>query len=435
MSEPVRPAGAVPLGDVDPCGSRQAGRRSGVTLTEAGPVVGLADGTVRAFDDAGTERWSVSGQGSAVTLEPFGGGVLVGERSARGGVRLLADGTERWRHDAADVLGAPTRDSRFFLPMVVDAAVAGETAFVAARRYERRDGVPASGASGGSSDAEASDGVSASEASGGSSNTSASDGGRHFESVVYALAPDGTVRWRYDADASPVSVTAHEGGVAVAYNRCPGAHDDGLVVLDGDGAVRWTWNPDGEGDRRVGDVATLDDGVVAASHADYRGYRLDGGAVEWRVDLGRPVDRGADRVYTYPNHVHAGDSDVVFLTGNTFPEEGRETAARHPREQTVLGLGPDGSRQWSAEVGGFAHEVATDGDRLLVPVAQHFRDRNPSVHGWRLFDVANGCRESGDCAGVATAAALDGSRRVVVEEPVRYHDGETVHGRYALCRP
>jgi hypothetical protein len=399
MSEPVRPAGAVPLGNVDPCGSRQAGRRSGVTLTEAGPVVGLADGTVRAVDDAGTERWRIVGEGSAVTLEPFGGGILVGERSARGGVRLLADGTERWRHDAAEVIGAPTKDTRFFLPMVVDAAVAGETAFVAARRYERRDG------------------------------------GRRFESVVYALAPDGTVRWRYDADASPVSVAAHEGGVAVAYNRCPGAHDDGLVVLDGNGAVRWTWNPDGEGDRRVGDVATLDDGVVAAGHADYRGYRLDGGAVEWRVDLGRPVDRGADRVYTYPNHVHAGDSGVVFLTGNTFPEDGRKTAAHHPREQTALGFGPDGSRQWSADVGGFAHEVAADGDRLLVPVAQHFRDRDPSVHGWRLFDVADGCRESGNCGGVATAAALDGSRRVVVEEPVRYHDGETVHGRYALRRP
>ena len=413
MSEP---AGVAPLGDVDPCGSRQAGRRSGLTLTAVGPVVGLADGRVRAFDDDGSPRWTADGHGSAITLVPFGGGgertaaprapggrrspgVLVGERSARGAVRLLVDGDERWRHDAAAVFGGPTTDTRFFLPMVVDAAVDGDTAYVAARRYERRDGA------------------------------------RAFESAVYALAPDGSVRWRYDADASPVSLAPFEDGVAVAYNRCPGAHDEGLVVLDADGAVRWTWDPAGDADRRVGDVAALEGGLVVVSHADHRGYRLRAGEVGWRVDLGRPRERGGDRVYTYPNHVHATGAGVVFVTGNTFPESGRETDARHPDEQSAVGYAPEGTERWRAVVGGFAHEVATDGDRLLVPAAQHFRDRDPSVHGWRLFDVADGPVATGGCDGVATAAAVDGERRAIVEEPVAYHDEGSVRGRYALRTP
>ena len=410
-----RTAKRVSLGDVDPCGSRQAGRRSGVAMTDDGPVVGLADGRVCAFDSAGSQRWSAEGEGSAITLVPFGdggertagsrasgehrsSGVVAGERSARGAVRYLEAGEERWRHDAADVVGEPTKDTRFFLPMVVDAAVEGDTAYVAARRYERRDG------------------------------------GRHFESAVYALSPDGTVRWRYDADASSIALTPFRGGVAVAYNRCPGDHDDGLVVLDGDGRERWTWDPSPGADRRVGDVAAADGGLVVTSHADYRGYRLRDGAVDWAVDLGTPLDRG-DRVYTYPNHVHATDSGVAFLTGNSFPAAGRETDERHPNEQAAFGYSLDGEERWRADVGGFSHEVAADGDRLLVPVAQHFRDRDPGVHGWRLFDVADGPVDAAACEGVATAAGLDGDRLALVEEPVRYHDDGEVRGGYALHLP
>jgi len=388
----------IPLGDIDCCGSRQAGRRSGVTLTGSGPVVGLADGTVRAFDRAGAERWSVDGEGSAITLVPFGAGVLVGERSKRGAVRLLEDGTERWRHDAADAIGTPTKETRFFLPMVVDAVTDADTAYVAIRRYERRDG------------------------------------GRHFESSVYALASDGTVRWRYDADASPISLAAFNGGVAVAYNRCPGDHDDGLVVLDNGGSERWVWDTDRTATRRIGDVAAADGSLFVTSHADYRGYRIVDGDAVWSADLGTQRSSG-DEVYTYPNHVHASDDGAVFLTGNTFPEEGRETDERHPNEQTAFGYSLSGTERWREEVGGFSHGIAADGSRLLVPVAQHFRERDHSVHGWRVFDVRDGPRVSATTDGVVTAAAIAGDSRALIEEPVRYHDDGKRRGRYALELP
>jgi len=347
MSETVT---RISLGDIDPCGSRQAGRRSGVTVTDSGPVVGLADGSVRAFDRAGTERWSVDGEGSAITLVPFGAGVLVGERSERGAVRLLEDGRERWRHDAADAVGDPAKETRFFLPMVVDAVTDADTAYVAARRYERRDGT------------------------------------RHFESSVYALASDGTVRWRYDADASPISLAAFDDGLAVAYNRCPGDHGDGVVVLDNSGSERWSWDADRTATRRIGDVAAADGSLFVTSHADYRGYRVSDGEAVWSADLGTQRSSG-DEVYTYPNHVHASADGVVFLTGNTFPEEGRETDERHPNEQTAFGYSRSGTERWREEVGGFSHGIAADGSRLLVPVAQHFRERIMSWLGTTLRDV------------------------------------------------
>ncbi|CAI48643.1 PQQ repeat protein [Natronomonas pharaonis DSM 2160] len=398
MSSDLTLSATAALGDIDPCGSRQAGRRSGVTLDGDGPVVGRADGTVAAFTHDGTERWTVDGTGSAVTLVSTGDGVLVGERSERGRIQCRSrNGKRRWQHDAADDVGGPTKDTRFFLPMVVDAAVGSDgTCFVAARRYERRNG------------------------------------GRGFESSVYAFARDGTLRWRYDADASPIGVAPlDEGdGVAVAYNRCPGGHDSGLVVLDDNGSERWTWDPKPGADRRVGDVAVADGSVVVTSHADYRGYRLTDGSVEWAVDLGRPQSDGG--VYTYPNHVHATASGAVFLTGNTFPQEGRETDERHENEQTAFGYTPDGKRRWQAAVGGFAHEVGTDGERMLVPTAQHFRDCDPTVHGWTLFDVADGPVAAASTDGVVTAAAVDGERGAVVEEPVRYHVDETLRGEYSL---
>jgi len=398
----------VDLGEVRPAGSRQLGRRSAVCRTGDAVVAGLADGTVVAVDadtdtdgDALDERWRSTGgeRGSVVSLTPFAGGVLAGERGADGELRLhdAATGTVRWRYRTADDVGAPSAESRFLLPFVADAAAGDGRAYVAARRYERDAG-----------------------------------GGRTFRSVVCAFGPGGRVEWRYAADASPVALDAADGAVAVGYNRCPGEHADGVVVLDAaTGAVRRRWDPPGGGSRRVGDVAFAGGALALASHADYRGYLLDGDGPRWAVDLGRPVERGDETVYAYPNHVHAGGDGAVFVTGNTYPEDGRETEARHPNEHAAVGVGPDGERRWTAPVGGFAHEIAADGDAVAVPVAQHFRERDAAVHGIRRFSVGDGPDGSCRIPGAVTAAALDG-RIAAVEEPVAYHDGDDVHGAYRL---
>ncbi|MCD2204272.1 outer membrane protein assembly factor BamB family protein [Halobacterium sp. KA-6] len=395
---------AVELGGVQPNGSRQLGRRSSVCLTDDGAVAGLADGTVAAYDGDPTERWrnEADDRGSVVALAPFADGVLAGERGVDGEIRLHdADtGNVRWRYRTADDVGDPERETRFYLPFVADVAVSdgGERAFVAARRYERGP-----------------------------------DGGRNFRSAVYAFEADGSVAWRFAADASPISLAADGDRVAVAYNRCPGHHGAGLVVLDAyTGEERRRWDPPGGGDRRVGDVALAPDGFVAASHADYRGYRIDGDGVRWAVDLGRPVDRGHETVYTYPNHVHATAAGALFVTGNTYPEEGRETDARHPSEHTAVGVAADGEQRFADHVGGFAHETAIHGDRLAVPVAQHFRERDPARHGVRVYDVEGGRTESWSAAGVVTAAAVDADRVTGVEEPVTYHDDGEQRGAYRL---
>lgn len=394
----------VDLGDIDPARSRHAGRRSALVAGSAVVVVGTATGAVRAFErNSTTERWRAESDperpdSSIVSATLCGETLVVGERSPTGRVRGydVDSGASIFEYETARDLGDPAKRTRFLLPFVVDIVTDDESVYVAARRYERVDGA------------------------------------RRFVSMVYAFAPDGSVRWRYRTDASPISLDALGNRLAVAFNRCPGDHQHGLVVLDAaTGDPRWQWDPGTDGQRRVGDVSQRSDGVVVSSHGDFRGYALDpGGAVRWRAELATPTDVGDETLYAYPNHVHATEESVVFVTGNTYAEESRETDGRHPLAHTAFGYA-DGERRWTATIGGFAHGLATDGARVLVPSAQAFRTRDPESHGLSLFD-GDGRVTTREAEGIVTAGGVDGDRVTFVEEPVSYHDSAETHGSYRL---
>lgn len=391
----------IPLGDIDPARSRHAGRRSGLAADATTIAVGTATGEVRAFErNALTERWRAEPERespsivSAATRDDI---LVVGERSTAGRVRAydLDSGDSVFAYDTAQDIGDPAKQSRFFLPFIVD-IVADDALYVAARRYEREGGA------------------------------------RNFVSVVYCFDADGSVRWRYRTDASPISLDIAGDRLGVAYNRCPGDHQHGLVVLEAaTGEVRWRWDPGTEGQRRVGDLSLRSGGIVVTSHGDYRGYGLDGaGEVQWTAELATPAEIGDEVLYAYPNHVHATEKSVVFVTGNTYAEQSRETDGRHPQAHTVFGYA-GGEQQWTADVGGFAHGVAAEEDRVVVPSAQAFRERDPESHGLSLFDD-QGRVATRETEGIVTAATLDGDSVTYVEEPVSYHDSDQTHGRYRL---
>ncbi|MFC7007339.1 outer membrane protein assembly factor BamB family protein [Halalkalicoccus salilacus] len=398
---------AVSLGDPRPAGSRHMWQRSAVAISDGHAIAGTVDGRISAFPIASSGHrdgaaWTTTiSDEYAVSIESGPEGtIVVGGRGEDGIVAAIdaATGERRWSHRSAADLGGPQKESLFFLPYVVSVAADGERIYAAARRYER-------------------------------------DGGdRSFLSAVYAFDPDGSVVWTYRTDASPIGIDLRGGRLAVAYNRCPGNHGSGLVVLDAaTGDERLTWDPGSEGDRRVGDVSLLPGGVAVASHGDHRGYRLDDtGRERWSVDLARPTEVGDETLYAYPNHVHATAEGVAFVTGNTYPEEGREAEGRHPREHTIVGVAPDGTERWHASVGGWVSGLAAAGRTVAAPCAQHFRDRDPAVHGLRSYDIVDGAMATLPMEGVATAAAIDGRRAVAIEEPVEYHDGDAVRGEYRL---
>jgi outer membrane protein assembly factor BamB len=395
---------SVELGEVPPARSRHAGQRSAITLVDELVVTGTASGDVLAHDRTMLdEQWRIGTETemtSVVTAESFGDGVAVGERGPEGTVRFydIDTGELRWQYATATDVGTPQKPSRFFLPFVVDIETDSDRLYVASRRYER-------------------------------------DGERRsFKSIVYAFDELGAVVWMYETDASPISLDADDGRLAVAYNRCPGSHQHGLVVLDaGRGMVRYEWDPGTVGQRRVGDVSLVENGIVVTSHGDYCGYRLrQGGAEQWRVELATPTEVDGETLYAYPNHVHATTEGVIFLTGNTYSTEGRETASLHPREHTAFGYTLDGEHVWTASIGGFTSELGVESEHVVVPRAQHFRTRDPDIHGLQIFGIETGPEVSLETDGIVTAVALDGETFVAVEEPVVYHDEGTERGSYRL---
>ncbi|GAB3317360.1 PQQ-binding-like beta-propeller repeat protein [Haloplanus salinarum] len=406
MPELVDPARRS-LGDLSPAGSRHNRARSGAAIADDRLFAGGADGRVAAHrpDATPLEGWAGPGDQStaderyAVSLAATADTLVVGERGPDGRVAALspATGEVRWRYATAADVGTATRESLLFQPYVVDAAVIDDTAVVAARRYDR-DGDD-----------------------------------RTWPSVVLGVDPDGGVQWRYAAHASPIAVDVGDGRVVVAYNRCTADHVYGLVVLDADsGALLANWDPGTEGDRRVGDVAVVDDGIAVASHGDKHGYLLDfDGGERWRVDLASERSVDGDTVYAYPNHVAVADGTAVFVTGNTYAASTRDPDARHPREHTAVAV-DGGDVAWTHDVGGFARGVAANGSFVAVPSAQHFRERSADTHAVHLLDATRGHLDSRSLPGVAAAVALGDDALAVVEEPVEYHDEGVTHGTHRL---
>ncbi|MDY6818488.1 MAG: PQQ-binding-like beta-propeller repeat protein [Halobacteriales archaeon] len=395
---------AIELDEIPPARSRHAGRRSTVELADRLVVVGTTTGEVHAYDRTSLEeRWRAhpgTESTAVVSAVSFGDSVVVGERGPAGALRCydIDTGDQRWRYATATDVGTPQKPSRFFRPFVVDLTTGGDRLYAAARRYER-DGDT-----------------------------------RSFTSVVYALNESGDIVWTYETDASPISLDVCGHRLGIAYNRCPGIHQRGLVVLDTEtGTERYDWDPGTDGQRRVGDVSLVGDDVVVTSHGDYRGYRLrDGGSKQWSVDLATPVTIDGEAVYAYPNHVHATADRVFFLTGNTYSTDGRETGALHPDEHTAFGYTQDGRCMWTASVGGFANDLGVDGEHVAVPGAQHFRTRDVDVHGLRLIDTKTGSNRTLKTDGIVTAVTLDGERFAAVEEPVVYHDDGEQRGAYRV---
>jgi hypothetical protein len=393
------------LGEIDSAGSRQMWTRSSVELTDRAVVAGRWDGRVTAFDRESLDpRWEVDHPESAVSLAVAGDTLVVGGRGESGTVAgySLESGSRRWSIDTAADIGTPAADQLFFRPYVIALEVDDDTEmlYAAARRYER-DGDD-----------------------------------RRWQSSVYGLGPDGTVRWRYETDASPIglSLDGERSRLAVGYNRCPGTHDYGVVVLDATtGEPEWMWDPGTDGDRRVGDVSFTGERLAVASHGDKRGYLLEeGGAERWCAALGVETYVDGETLYAYPNHVYTNGGRVAFVTGNTYAVESRETSSRHPNEHRIAAFGTDGEQLWDGSVQGFVHELAARGNAIVAPCAQNFRVRDPETHALRWFDLETGKKGERHVDGIPTAAAIDTERIALIEEPVRYHDDRRVRGEYAV---
>ncbi|AGB36936.1 hypothetical protein Natoc_1098 [Natronococcus occultus SP4] len=340
-------------------------------------VVARRDGTVTAFEDDSLEsRWTTATSGRIHELAVCGDVAVVAtgcEGTATVAAYALEDGRRRWQYDVSPPDGDDVGASR--VVALEDGAT--DRLYAAVRRV--------------------------------------GDGRR--SGTVLAFDRDGRVRWRYGTDASPVALAATERGdrLAVGYDRCPGAHDNGLVVLETDaGELAWTWDPGTAGDRRVSDVAFDGDTVAVASCGDGCGYLLtDGGAERWRVPFG--TEDGARA----PTHAYAHDGRAVFAVE---PIEHRDTDHR------IVAVDGDGGALWTASGRGRIDGFATNGDVLVPrPVGA-----DVDTHAVRRFVLETGSAEDVRLDGTVTAATVGEGTIAVIERRRSFSDGETTRAEDTL---
>ncbi|HVX96639.1 MAG TPA: PQQ-binding-like beta-propeller repeat protein [Polyangia bacterium] len=140
------------------------------------------------------------------------------------------------------------------------------------------------------------------------------------DDLVYGLAPDGVKRWDFraggDVDAPPA--VGDDGTVYV------GSDDRKLYALNPDGSLRWAFTT--TGDIRSG--AAIGDGVIYVGSFDAQLYavRLDG-TLAWTF-------RSGDRIVSSP----LVDAKGAILFGS--------------QDDRLYCLEPDGHLRWSVELGG-----------------------------------------------------------------------------------
>jgi outer membrane protein assembly factor BamB/ABC-type transporter MlaC component len=150
---------------------------------------------------------------------------------------------------------------------------------------------------------------------------------------VWAVAPDGTTRWRFHARIKIFSAPAIDDDGTVYV----GAQDDHVYAIAPDGTMRWSFRLPDDVDSAV---VIGDDGTLYFGCDDRRVYALDrNGHQRWVSDVGgyvrAPVALGADRDLIVP--IFGPHARVASLDRTTGEE--RWSFAISPTEATDSGVG------------------------------------------------------------------------------------------------
>ena len=202
-----------------------------------------------------------------------------------------------------------------------------------------------------------------------SSPAVAADGTVYFgsdDNYLYALNPDGgTVKWSYltSGDVQTAPAIAVDGTVYV------GSNDNRLYALDPNGTLKWTF---ATGGRVTSSPAIAADGTIYLGSHDHCFYAVNpDGTQKWRLDLTGHVNYASPAIGS-DGTIYCG-SNLNRLTENFYalsPDGTRRwsyTAGRNvlsspavasdgtiyigTDRSNILALNPDGSLKWSYQAG------------------------------------------------------------------------------------
>lgn len=166
----------------------------------------------------------------------------------------------------------------------------------------------------------------------------ADDGTAYFGAgqELWAVAPDGTVRFRFRAEDKIFSSPALDDDGTVYF----GSQDDHLYALTPEGQLRWSFRA--RNDIDSGPVVG-DDGTIYFASDDHRVYALDrNGRERWQADVGgyvrTPVALGLDANVLVP--VFGPHARVVSLDAQSGREQWAFTVSHSSANELGVGSSP-----------------------------------------------------------------------------------------------
>jgi outer membrane protein assembly factor BamB len=186
------------------------------------------------------------------------------------------------------------------------------------------------------------------------------------DSSLYAVNPDGTVKWRYAAFANVQSAPAiaPEGTVYFGSDR------NCVCALNPDGTLKWSYSTGGS---VRSSPAISADGTVYVGSTDHRLYAFDPtGTVKWSYLTGSTVSSspaisadGTIHVGSYDHHLYALNPDSTLRWRYDFGENINYASAsigadgtvycgadRNDWFQSFYALNPDSTLKWACSVEG-----------------------------------------------------------------------------------
>jgi outer membrane protein assembly factor BamB len=177
---------------------------------------------------------------------------------------------------------------------------------------------------------------------------------------IYAINPDGTLRWRFQTGGHVASAPAVlADGTVVA-----GSQDDTIYGIAPDGTKRWDFRAGGDVESAP---AVGDDGTIYVGSDDRKLYALNGdGTLRWAFTTGgdirasAAVGNGVVYVGSFDNQLYAvrldGTLAWTFRSGDRIVSsalvDAKGAVLFGSQDDRLYCLEPDGHLRWSVEVGG-----------------------------------------------------------------------------------
>jgi outer membrane protein assembly factor BamB len=225
-----------------------------------------------------------------------------------------------------------------------------------------------------------------------------------YDNYLYALKPDGSLKWRYDAGTSVHTSPAIGSDGTIYFGQMVGEYYPGYFnALNPDGTLKWQYPTDCDiySSPSIGQDGTIYFGTWSRENDIYLYAFNTDGTIKWRYLIGNGYSYS---IYSSP--AIGSDGTIYFVANDSFGG-------------CLLALNPDMTLKWSCRENFFSSfSPAIDGDGTIYCGGAWFYAINPDgTVKWRYMD------ENGGAASCTPSVGSDGI----------IYFGSGVESGYGLC--